>query len=201
MFWRLQHIPIFIMNLYAYSQMFTHGISYSPGTGNPWWRCCPRGPSGWRTVTSPDLEAAQTSSEPRAASRCLRAGWCCGRSLWSGIFMGARTLVANPCPYMPSMQTGNTQTHRAYVSDHNNCSPACVACLVFTHTPLPWLLMSSLYRGRPAPAGVRGSPSRSVTSSRPQNSWRWAGGSGRQHTLLMEIQLTKVGVEYVSILS
>uniref|UniRef100_A0A673ARU9 Autophagy related 2A n=1 Tax=Sphaeramia orbicularis TaxID=375764 RepID=A0A673ARU9_9TELE len=46
--------------------------------------------------------------------------------------------------------------------------------------------------GRSVPAGVRGSPSRSVASSRPQNSWRWAGGSGRQHTLLMEIQLTKV---------
>lgn len=50
----------------------------------------------------------------------------------------------------------------------------------------------SLLRGRPAPAGARGSPSRFATSSRPQNSWRWAGGSGRQHTLLMEIQLTKV---------
>uniref|UniRef100_A0A667ZKG5 Autophagy related 2A n=1 Tax=Myripristis murdjan TaxID=586833 RepID=A0A667ZKG5_9TELE len=48
--------------------------------------------------------------------------------------------------------------------------------------------------GRSVPAGVRGSPSRSVASSRPQNSWRWAGGSGRQHTLLMEIQLTKVSV-------
>uniref|UniRef100_A0A8C4I1B1 Autophagy related 2A n=1 Tax=Dicentrarchus labrax TaxID=13489 RepID=A0A8C4I1B1_DICLA len=51
--------------------------------------------------------------------------------------------------------------------------------------------------GRSVPAGVRGSPSRSVTSSRPQNSWRWAGGSGRQHTLLMEIQLTKVYIQYV----
>lgn len=121
--------------------MSTHGICYSPGTGSLWWRCWPRGPSGWRTVTSPDLEAAQTSCEPRAASRCLRAGWCCGRSLWSGISMGARTSVANPCPYMPSMQTGNTQTHRAYVSGHNNCSPACVACSVFPHTPLPWLLL------------------------------------------------------------
>lgn len=121
--------------------MSTHGICYSPGTGSPWWRCWPRGPSGWRTVTSPDLEAAQTSCEPRAASRCLRAGWCCGRSLWSGISMGARTSVANPCPYMPSMQTGNTQTHRAYVSGHNNCSPACVACSVFPHTPLPWLFL------------------------------------------------------------
>uniref|UniRef100_A0A667ZPJ6 Autophagy related 2A n=1 Tax=Myripristis murdjan TaxID=586833 RepID=A0A667ZPJ6_9TELE len=50
-------------------------------------------------------------------------------------------------------------------------------------------------RGRSVPAGVRGSPSRSVASSRPQNSWRWAGGSGRQHTLLMEIQLTKVSGE------
>uniref|UniRef100_A0A3Q1G6N3 Autophagy related 2A n=1 Tax=Acanthochromis polyacanthus TaxID=80966 RepID=A0A3Q1G6N3_9TELE len=53
-------------------------------------------------------------------------------------------------------------------------------------------------RGRSVPAGVRGSPSRSVASSRPQNSWRWAGGSGRQHTLLMEIQLTKVSFQHES---
>uniref|UniRef100_A0A3Q2ZNR7 Autophagy related 2A n=1 Tax=Kryptolebias marmoratus TaxID=37003 RepID=A0A3Q2ZNR7_KRYMA len=52
--------------------------------------------------------------------------------------------------------------------------------------------------GRSVPAGVRGSPSRSVTSSRPQNSWRWVGGSGRQHTLLMEIQLTKVSFQHES---
>uniref|UniRef100_A0AAQ6A3D2 Autophagy related 2A n=1 Tax=Amphiprion ocellaris TaxID=80972 RepID=A0AAQ6A3D2_AMPOC len=30
------------------------------------------------------------------------------------------------------------------------------------------------------------------------NSWRWAGGSGRQHTLLMEIQLTKVSFQHES---
>uniref|UniRef100_A0A3B4EI02 Autophagy related 2A n=1 Tax=Pygocentrus nattereri TaxID=42514 RepID=A0A3B4EI02_PYGNA len=42
------------------------------------------------------------------------------------------------------------------------------------------------------PTGARSSPSRSAGSSRPQNSWRWVGGSGRQHSLLMEIQLTKV---------
>uniref|UniRef100_A0A4W6EXS9 Autophagy related 2A n=1 Tax=Lates calcarifer TaxID=8187 RepID=A0A4W6EXS9_LATCA len=53
-------------------------------------------------------------------------------------------------------------------------------------------------RGRSVPAGVRGSPSRSVASSRPQNSWRWAGGSGRQHSLLMEIQLTKVSFQHES---
>ncbi|KAK2849010.1 hypothetical protein Q5P01_008844 [Channa striata] len=53
-------------------------------------------------------------------------------------------------------------------------------------------------RGRLVPTGVRGSPSRSITSSRPQNSWRWAGGSGRQHTLLMEIQLTKVSFQHES---
>uniref|UniRef100_A0A673KR47 Autophagy-related protein 2 homolog A-like n=1 Tax=Sinocyclocheilus rhinocerous TaxID=307959 RepID=A0A673KR47_9TELE len=44
---------------------------------------------------------------------------------------------------------------------------------------------------RSAAPGARGSPSRSAGPSRPQNSWRWVGGSGRQHTLLMEIQLTK----------
>uniref|UniRef100_A0A8C2XSE6 Autophagy related 2A n=1 Tax=Cyclopterus lumpus TaxID=8103 RepID=A0A8C2XSE6_CYCLU len=52
--------------------------------------------------------------------------------------------------------------------------------------------------GRSVPVGVRGSPSRSVAPSRPQNSWRWAGGSGRQHTLLMEIQLTKVSFQHES---
>lgn len=61
-----------------------------------------------------------------------------------------------------------------------------------TFISLTWLFTVFLLRGRPAPAGARGSPSRFATSSRPQNSWRWAGGSGRQHTLLMEIQLTKV---------
>ncbi|CAG5990205.1 unnamed protein product [Menidia menidia] len=56
----------------------------------------------------------------------------------------------------------------------------------------------SANRSRSVPAGVRGSPSRSVAPSRPQNSWRWAGGSGRQHTLLMEIQLTKVSFQHES---
>ncbi|KAF4091423.1 hypothetical protein AMELA_G00036730 [Ameiurus melas] len=55
-------------------------------------------------------------------------------------------------------------------------------------------------RGRSAPAGARGSPSRSGGSSRPQNSWRWVGGSGRQHSLLMEIQLTKVSFQHESYL-
>ncbi|XP_029021444.1 autophagy-related protein 2 homolog A [Betta splendens] len=53
-------------------------------------------------------------------------------------------------------------------------------------------------RGRSVHAGVRSSPSRSAASSRPQNSWRWAGGSGRQHSLLMEIQLTKVSFQHES---
>ncbi|XP_061541277.1 autophagy-related protein 2 homolog A isoform X1 [Phycodurus eques] len=53
-------------------------------------------------------------------------------------------------------------------------------------------------RGRSFPAGARSSPSRSAGSSRPQNSWRWAGGSGRQHSLLMEIQLTKVSFQHES---
>ncbi|XP_047658028.1 autophagy-related protein 2 homolog A isoform X3 [Tachysurus fulvidraco] len=55
-------------------------------------------------------------------------------------------------------------------------------------------------RGRSAPAGARGSPSRSAGSSRPQNSWRWVGGSGRQHSLLMEIQLTKLTVKALQVL-
>uniref|UniRef100_A0AAX7V472 Autophagy related 2A n=1 Tax=Astatotilapia calliptera TaxID=8154 RepID=A0AAX7V472_ASTCA len=53
-------------------------------------------------------------------------------------------------------------------------------------------------RGRSVPTGVRGSPSRSAPSSRPQNSWRSAGGVGRQHSLLMEIQLTKVSFQHES---
>ncbi|XP_066504657.1 autophagy-related protein 2 homolog A [Hoplias malabaricus] len=54
------------------------------------------------------------------------------------------------------------------------------------------------HRGRTAPSGARGSPSRSVGSSRPQNSWRWVGGNSRQHSLLMEIQLTKVSFQHES---
>lgn len=52
------------------------------------------------------------------------------------------------------------------------------------------------HKVRAAAPGARGSPSRSVGPSRPQNSWRWVGGSGRQHTLLMEIQLTKVSFQH-----
>uniref|UniRef100_A0A8C6L8S7 Autophagy related 2A n=1 Tax=Nothobranchius furzeri TaxID=105023 RepID=A0A8C6L8S7_NOTFU len=58
----------------------------------------------------------------------------------------------------------------------------------------PWFFS----RGRSAPAGVRASLSRTATAARPQNSWRWTGGSGRQHTLLMEIQLTKVSFQHES---
>ncbi|KAJ8246974.1 hypothetical protein GJAV_G00257360 [Gymnothorax javanicus] len=54
------------------------------------------------------------------------------------------------------------------------------------------------HRGRTAPSGARGSPSRSAVPPRPQNSWRWAGGSGRQHSLLMEIQLTKISFQHES---
>uniref|UniRef100_A0A8C6L4B2 Autophagy related 2A n=1 Tax=Nothobranchius furzeri TaxID=105023 RepID=A0A8C6L4B2_NOTFU len=58
--------------------------------------------------------------------------------------------------------------------------------------------LQSVNRGRSAPAGVRASLSRTATAARPQNSWRWTGGSGRQHTLLMEIQLTKVSFQHES---
>lgn len=40
--------------------------------------------------------------------------------------------------------------------------------------------------------GPKGSPSRCSGPNRPQNSWRTQGGSGRQHQVLMEIQLSKV---------
>lgn len=94
---------------------------------------------------------------------------------------------------MPKTPTGNTEFHSAqrfdlsysmFIKRRSEC--VCYFCLFFLFLSLP------PFRGRSVPAGVRGSPSRSVGSSRPQNSWRWAGGSGRQHTLLMEIQLTKV---------
>ncbi|XP_030620868.1 autophagy-related protein 2 homolog A [Chanos chanos] len=62
----------------------------------------------------------------------------------------------------------------------------------------PSVLTQHSQRGRPTPHGARGSPSRSVAPSRPQNSWRWVGGSGRQHNLLMEIQLTKVSFQHES---
>ncbi|XP_062856469.1 autophagy-related protein 2 homolog A isoform X2 [Trichomycterus rosablanca] len=54
------------------------------------------------------------------------------------------------------------------------------------------------HRGRSAPAGARASPSRSAGTSRPQNSWRWVGGSGRKHSQLMEIQLMKVSFQHES---
>uniref|UniRef100_A0A8C7J6D7 Autophagy related 2A n=1 Tax=Oncorhynchus kisutch TaxID=8019 RepID=A0A8C7J6D7_ONCKI len=60
--------------------------------------------------------------------------------------------------------------------------------------------MSAHTQGHSAPSGMRGSPSRSTAPSRPQNSWRWAGGGGRQHNLLMEIQLTKVSFQHESYL-
>ncbi|XP_042637474.1 autophagy-related protein 2 homolog A [Orycteropus afer afer] len=68
-------------------------------------------------------------------------------------------------------------------------------------------LVWHLYGGRdfsPHPAhrtkvglsGPRSSPSRCSGSNRPQNSWRTQGGSGRQHHVLMEIQLSKVSFQH-----
>ncbi|XP_075401574.1 autophagy-related protein 2 homolog A isoform X2 [Tenrec ecaudatus] len=45
-------------------------------------------------------------------------------------------------------------------------------------------------------SGPRGSPSRCSGPNRPQNSWRTKGGSGRQHHVLMEIQLSKVSFQH-----
>lgn len=84
-----------------------HGIDYSPKMGSQWWRCCLQDRSKWRIVISRGLEAAQTCSEHRAASQCLRAEWCCGRSLWCGTSTEAKTSAASPCLCTPSMQTGN----------------------------------------------------------------------------------------------
>ncbi|XP_005384601.1 PREDICTED: autophagy-related protein 2 homolog A isoform X3 [Chinchilla lanigera] len=52
------------------------------------------------------------------------------------------------------------------------------------------------HRARVGLTGPRGSPSRGSGSNRPQNSWRTQGGSGRQHHVLMEIQLSKVSFQH-----
>ncbi|XP_041093961.1 autophagy-related protein 2 homolog A [Polyodon spathula] len=53
-------------------------------------------------------------------------------------------------------------------------------------------------RVKAPPSGARGSPSRSAGPPRPQNSWRAQGGGGRAHSMLMEIQLTKVSFQHES---
>ncbi|XP_006901527.1 PREDICTED: autophagy-related protein 2 homolog A [Elephantulus edwardii] len=45
-------------------------------------------------------------------------------------------------------------------------------------------------------SGPRSSPSRCSGPNRPQNSWRLQGGTGRQHNVLMEIQLSKVSFQH-----
>nr|XP_006980752.1 autophagy-related protein 2 homolog A isoform X2 [Peromyscus maniculatus bairdii] len=52
------------------------------------------------------------------------------------------------------------------------------------------------YRARAGFTGPRVSPSRSSGPNRPQNSWRTQGGIGRQHQVLMEIQLSKVSFQH-----
>ncbi|KAJ1066060.1 hypothetical protein K5549_013573 [Capra hircus] len=52
------------------------------------------------------------------------------------------------------------------------------------------------HRARVSLSGPRSSPSR-----RPQNSWRAQGGSGRQHHVLMEIQLSKVSFQHEAYLA
>ncbi|XP_016063918.1 PREDICTED: autophagy-related protein 2 homolog A [Miniopterus natalensis] len=52
------------------------------------------------------------------------------------------------------------------------------------------------HRARVGLTGPRGSPSHSSGPNRPQNSWRMQGGSGRQHQVLMEIQLSKVSFQH-----
>ncbi|XP_025070707.1 autophagy-related protein 2 homolog A [Alligator sinensis] len=51
-------------------------------------------------------------------------------------------------------------------------------------------------RMKPGLGSPRGSPSRPTLASRPQNTWRAQGGAGRQHNMLMEIQLTKVSFQH-----
>lgn len=52
------------------------------------------------------------------------------------------------------------------------------------------------HKTRAGLGGHRGSPSRSSGANRPQNSWRTQGGSGRQHHVLMEIQLSKMSFQH-----
>ncbi|XP_039100718.1 autophagy-related protein 2 homolog A isoform X1 [Hyaena hyaena] len=52
------------------------------------------------------------------------------------------------------------------------------------------------HRARSSFMGPRASPSRCSGPNRPQNSWRTQGGSGRQHHVLMEIQLSKVSFQH-----
>lgn len=52
------------------------------------------------------------------------------------------------------------------------------------------------HRTRVGVGAHRGSPSRSSGANRPQNSWRTQGGSGRQHHVLMEIQLSKMSFQH-----
>ncbi|XP_059810801.1 autophagy-related protein 2 homolog A [Hypanus sabinus] len=51
-------------------------------------------------------------------------------------------------------------------------------------------------RMKPVAVSARSSPSRSAFPNRPQNTWRMQGGSGRNHDILMEIQLTKVSFQH-----
>uniref|UniRef100_A0ABI8AR21 Autophagy related 2A n=1 Tax=Felis catus TaxID=9685 RepID=A0ABI8AR21_FELCA len=51
------------------------------------------------------------------------------------------------------------------------------------------------HRARGGFMSSRGSPSRCSGPNRPQNSWRTQGGSGRQHHVLMEIQLSKLTIK------
>ncbi|XP_036286351.1 autophagy-related protein 2 homolog A isoform X2 [Pipistrellus kuhlii] len=52
------------------------------------------------------------------------------------------------------------------------------------------------HRARAGLTAPRGSPSRCSGPNRPQNSWRVQGGSGRQHQVFMEIQLSKVSFQH-----
>ncbi|XP_045153111.1 autophagy-related protein 2 homolog A [Echinops telfairi] len=69
--------------------------------------------------------------------------------------------------------------------------------LVLREISLVW----HLYGGRdfgphPSHRAKGASPSRCSGPNRPQNSWRTKGGSGRQHHVLMEIQLSKVSFQH-----
>ncbi|XP_044537960.1 autophagy-related protein 2 homolog A [Gracilinanus agilis] len=81
--------------------------------------------------------------------------------------------------------------------------PVPTSRLVLREVSLVWHLYGGRDLGPPhghrtksGLSGPRGSPSRCSGPNRPQNSWRTQGGSGRQHHVLMEIQLSKVSFQH-----
>lgn len=106
-------------------------------------------------------------------------------------------LVTLSCPHLPGLSSSSFLTHPPprRGSPTQASRPALrgsgeeriLSCASLSPVPLP--------RARVGLTGARGSPARCSGPNRPQNSWRTQGGSGRQHQVFMEIQLSKVSWE------